>query len=499
MALKPAIGKKYARLREEQEALLAAAGQEETVQAEERLHVLAAAATANAWQVTRPTFLEDEARPHLQSEEWGQMESILQHAMELQQKHLESFRQRSFASSDRSGEEELCLQMSLENIRKSLQAAEAAVALASHQSMIQSVTPQVLQHLPTIEVFAFRTVNRAVWRACQDGELLSMPILDFVPEHRDDMPLFFTKLSLRSTLVVWMNSVGAFHVLETRFSLPALETFLLSPGIGILIEGLQVPSWPSLRQLFVCGGMDHDPEWNWLKAVHQQKGVGSDQLTLAGVHWIQELLQKSPRLQLLLVDELDPRLALVFMKAVCSGSTRPRRLIFQRCVLPDAAIEYFCNSLEVSDDEFVVRFSACELSVISEGLLLQVLEDFSFCAFSIQGGKVSEAPIMADEWAEEPRRPARVRRRDPMKGVEEPQLQDQALGSGVRPVDHMNQLSTAELLEHVMRRLTEERGSTQASAIQSFMESLASGAGPSFSIPMQPESAALGEDFDGMD
>ncbi|CAK9021645.1 unnamed protein product [Durusdinium trenchii] len=147
----------------------------------------------------------------------------------------------------------------------------------------------------------------------------------------------------------------------------------------------------------------------------------------------------------------------------------------------------------------VVRFSACELSVISEGLLLQVLEDFSFCAFSIQGGKVSEAPIMADEWAEEPRRPARVRRRDPMKGVEEPQLQDQALGSGVRPVDHMNQLSTAELLEHVMRRLTEERGSTQASAIQSFMESLASGAGPSFSIPMQPESAALGEDFDGMD
>lgn len=26
-----------------------------------------------------------------------------------------------------------------------------------------------------------------------DGDFLLMPCLDFVPEHRDDMPLFFTK------------------------------------------------------------------------------------------------------------------------------------------------------------------------------------------------------------------------------------------------------------------------------------------------------------------
>lgn len=81
-----------------------------------------------------------------------------------------------------------------------------------------------------------------------------------------------------------------------------------------------------------------------------------------------------------------------------------------------------------------------------------------------------------------------------------------------RQVDHINQLSTAELLAHVLRRLEEDRlnPTSQASAIESFRAQLAgqaasaSGAASSgdFLVPMQPESSLMGlgdPDFDDMD
>ena len=38
-----------------------------------------------------------------------------------------------------------------------------------------------------------------------DGDFLLMPCLDFVPEHRDDMPLFFTKAQTMADIVPSIN------------------------------------------------------------------------------------------------------------------------------------------------------------------------------------------------------------------------------------------------------------------------------------------------------
>lgn len=534
MALKPAIGKKYAKLREEQERLLS---NEESKMASatssQRLELLAAAATANAWQVTRPTFL-DESRPELPSQECLQMESILLQAMELQQKHLVSIRQRLPNAGDGEGEE-VNAQTSLEHIQRTLEATQLAMVHWGHRAMLPATAPQVLQYLNTRDTFAFRTVNPAVCRACQDGDLLLMPCLDMVPEHRDDMPLFFTQLSLGSTKVMWMNSVGTLQVLETRFSLPTLETLLLPKGLGILLSDLQVPSLPCLRRLYVRAGIDTESEFNWPKAVHSSKGALPDSLTLPGVHWIRELISKtSQRLCLIDVEELDSRLAQPFLQVV-SGPTRPKRLVLRRCVLPDAAIQDLCTFLEEpSRAQFVVHFDNCELSIFSEQLLAQALEQFErFCAFSIDGGKVSEKPIEVSEWCQAT--PRFVQERScternaqfvaaevAAKGIPSPitesdsnEEDEDAVAVSAPPprqVDHINQLSTAELLAHVLRRLEEDRlnPTSQASAIESFRAQLAgqaasaSGAASSgdFLVPMQPESSLMGlgdPDFDDMD
>lgn len=467
------------------------------------------------------------------------MESILLQAMELQQKHLVSIRQRIPNAGDEDEDEEVNAQTSLEHIQRTLEATQLAMVHWGHRAMLPATAPQVLQYLNTRDTFAFRTVNPAVCRACQDGDLLLMPCLDMVPEHRDDMPLFFTKLSLGSTKVMWMNSVGTLQVLETRFSLPTLETLLLPKGLGILLADLQVPSLPCLRRLYVRAGIDNESEFNWPKAVHSSKGALPDSLTLPGVLWIQELIAKtSRRLCLIDVEELDSRLAQAFLQVV-SEPTRPKRLVLRRCVLPDAAVQDLCAFLEEpSRAQFVVHFDNCELSIFSEQLLAQALEQFSFCAFSIDGGKVSEKPIEVSEWCQATPRFVQERsscashvdlaqfvaaEREATKGIPSPITESDSdededaeisvTAPPPRQVDHINQLSTAELLAHVLRRLEEDRlnPTNQASAIESIRQTLAgqaagqaSGAASSgdFLVPMQPESTLMGlgdPDFDDMD
>jgi len=181
----------------------------------------------------------------------------------------------------------------------------------------------------------------------------------------------------------------------------------------------------------------------------------------------------------------------------------------------------------------VVHFDNCELSIFSEQLLAQALERFErFCAFSIDGGKVSEKPIEVSEWCQASPRFVQERSSEvncvahfmaaevaAAKGIPSPitesdSEEDEAVSVTAPPrqVDHINQLSTAELLAHVLRRLEEDRlnPTSQASAIESFRAQLAgqaasaSGAASSgdFLVPMQPESSLLGPgdpDFDDMD
>jgi len=506
MASKPAIGKKYVRLRQEQDALLAAANQSSAASSTStrRLELLAAAATANAWQVTRPTFLEKSTRPELQSEEWLQMESILQQAMELQQKHLATVRERAVVAegAENPKDEEVNTQTSLEHIRTTLEAAKIAMVHAGHRAMLPAVAPQVLQFINTKDNFSFRTVSPSVCRACQDGAFLLMPCLDFVPEHRDDMPLFFTKVALGSTKVLWMNSVGTLQILETRFSLPALETFLLPKGMGVLFDALKVPTLPCLKQLFVRAGLDDESDFNWPKAVHSSKGALPDSLTLSGVKWIQELISKTPqRLSLIDIEDLDSRLALPFMKVV-GHRTRPRRLILRRCVLPDVAIQYLCTALEERNGEapFFVHFDSCELSVFSEEELGQALERFSFCAFSIDGGKVSETPIVVSDWCQaEPQfvaRPGKVPNvnvsitGDISPTDSESNEEEEEEDFHCEPVTapprvnldmersvevSSNPMTTAEMLDHVLQRLQQSYGESnwsQASAMDRMVASL---------------------------
>lgn len=510
MASKPAIGKKYARLRQEQDALLAAANQSSASSSTStrRLELLAAAATANAWQITRPTFLEESTRPELQSEEWLQMESILQQAMELQQKHLATVRERAvLAEGDEypAKDEEVNTQTSLEHIKTTLEAAKIAMVHAGHRAMLPAVAAQVLQFINTKDTFSFRTVSPSVCRACQDGDFLLMPCLDFVPEHRDDMPLFFTKVALGSTKVLWMNSVGTLQILETRFSLPALETFLLPKGMGVLFDALKVPTLPCLRQLFVRAGLDDESDFNWPKAVHSSKGALPDSLTLSGVKWIQELISKTPqRLSLIDMEDLDSRLALPFMKVV-GQRTRPRRLILRRCVLPDVAIQYLCTALEERNGEapFFVHFDSCELSVFSEEELGQALERFSFCAFSIDGGKVSETPIVVSDWCQaEPQfaagRPGKVPNVNVSITGDISPTDSESNGSEEEEEDFhcepvtapprvnlemerstvevsTNPMTTAEMLDHVLQRLQQSYGEShwsQASAMDRMVASL---------------------------
>lgn len=248
--------------------------------------------------------------------------------------------------------------------------------------------------------------------------------------------------------------------------LSALQRLELPPGQSSRLASIALPRLPCLEVLLVhCG-----------------PGGFDGGLNVAGIGWLKELLESLPgRLLLLEIEALAVDVATATLQAVFGeAATRPQRLVLKGCVLPDSAMKCICEALpevEVSWDawsEPAVRLEDCHLSSLAEQHLLQTLEKCCTVAVSLEGGSRHELSCDVPAWLEDA----------PCPGTE-PRVQnnscndDASSDPGVfvqapgpkREYDHVDQMTTAELMEVVLRRMqTDAQGS--ASQVSRFANML---------------------------
>ena len=98
-----------------------------------------------------------------------------------------------------------------------------------------------------------------------DGDLLLMPCLDFVPEHRDDMPLFFTKAQkFRKNVQAWWTGsnfrvhrfdlIGIWELIATKIN--QIHKWIGQKKSSLWHQQLRYAEmmWSSYKLLIVFGG-----------------------------------------------------------------------------------------------------------------------------------------------------------------------------------------------------------------------------------------------------
>eukprot|EP00439_Symbiodinium_sp_Y106_P037176 s3314_g4.t1 len=434
MAYRPAVGQKYARLRAEQQAMLAAAGKALAEDMNQE-HLAGAAAAVNAGRLncqniadaghpalagalesmaarSKRSTLDLDDRPSRSCGkdigEWRQLEKIMEQAMQLQLAQLKNLRvrnasvdeasqstllDRAGASSACPADEEQPLKMSLDNIMETLKVARAALA-AGRKALLQAVAGEVINAMTTTEVLSFSSTSALLRNAtCGDGCLL-LPCLDSAPSEPGDLRRFLQRVQAASVRSLSLPPEATSEMLKNQGQqLCALQRLELSSGQGCRLASIALPRLPCLEVLLVhCG-----------------PGGADGGLNVAGIGWLKELLESLPRrLKLLEIEALAVDVATATLQALfAEAAVRPQRLVLRSCVLPDSAVKCICEALpeiEVtwgSWSEPVVLLEDCHLSALAEEHLLQTLEKCCTVAVSLSGGSRHELSCDVPAWLEE--------------------------------------------------------------------------------------------------
>mmetsp|Transcript_4222 Transcript_4222/g.9725 ORF Transcript_4222/g.9725 Transcript_4222/m.9725 type:complete len:601 (+) Transcript_4222:25-1827(+) len=524
MAYRPAVGKKYAKLREEQQAMLAAAGKAlaEDMSREHREQLAGAAAAVNAGRLncqgitaaghpalagaleslanksSRSPLDEEPSRSCGQDiSEWLQLERIMEQAMHLQLAQLKQLRLRSAASENEPTahssllertcaarasplDEEKPLKMSLDNIMETLKVARAAV-VAGRKALLQAITGEVVRVMGVADVLRFRATSRLVQNATLAGGYILAPNLDTAPADAALRAAFLHKVALGFVRSICLPSDSLCEILMSQQELGFLEILNCPCGMGGRLAGLPLPRCGRLERL----------------RIH---GAGVRSLDSADISWLQELLESlSPCLKLLELEELATDIVPQMLEACWRNSaTRPQRLVLRACVLPDSAVKCICDSLpemERSQDarlKSAVLLEDCQITAKGDDHLLQALEVSCSCAISLSGGSRCDLACDVPEWIEEEAVQLTAEARLQGDGCASESLPgwaaDPASSSSERPheaelpaadaffeprrqYDHVNQMSTAELMAEVLKRMQEDvrNSPSQAAAVANLL------------------------------